>query len=92
MGITKSALISQFESSNIYLNAISDIYNEELVVTMMESNLSDFALLSDTVLETLASTLADQFTNYGINVSKYEIFHHSNMNLLVFAENPKLMR
>jgi hypothetical protein len=77
LGTTKSELISQFESSNIYLNAISDTYNEEVVVTMMENNLSNFSLLSDTILNTLVSTLINQYTNYGINVSKYEIYQHS---------------
>ena len=77
LGTTKSALISQFESSNIYLNAISDTYNEEVVVTMTENSLSNFSLLSDTALNTLASTLVNQYADYGINVSKYEIYQHS---------------
>ena len=74
LGISKSALISHFEASNIYLNAISNAYNEEVVVTMTENSLSNFSLLSDTALETLTSALVDQYTNYGINVSKYEVY------------------
>lgn len=91
LGTTKSALISQFESSNIYLNAISDTYNEEVVVTMMENSLSNFSLLSDTVLNTLASTLVNQYTNYGINVSKYEIYQHSQAKFvrLYFTDTGK---
>ena len=77
LGTTKSALVSQFETSNIYLNAISNTYNEEIVVTNMKNSLSNFSLLSDTVLDTFAATLANQYTNYGINVSKYEIYQHS---------------
>lgn len=77
LGTTKSALISLFERSNIYLNAVSDTYNEEVVVTMTENSLTNFSLLSDTALNALASTLVSQCTNYGINVSKYEIYQHS---------------
>ena len=76
LGTTKTAILEQFKSGNIYLNAISDTYNEEVVVTMTENSLSNFSLLSDTALETLASALVDQYVNYGINVSKFEIYHH----------------
>lgn len=91
LGTTKSALISQFESSNIYLNAISDTYNEEVVVTMMENSLSNFSLLSDTTLNTLTSTLVNQYTDYGINVSKYDIYQHSQAKFvrLYFTDTGK---
>lgn len=91
LGTTKSALISQFENSNIYLNAISDTYNEEVVVTMMENSLSNFALLSDTALNTLASALVNQYTDYGINVSKYDIYQHSQAKFvrLYFTDTGK---
>lgn len=77
LGITKSDLISQFETSSIYLNALSHTYNEEIVVTMTENGLSNFNSLSDTTLNILISTLSKQFADYGINVSKYEIYQHS---------------
>ena len=91
LGTTKSAIVEQFESGNIYLNAISDTYNEEVVVTMMENSLSNFSLLSDTALETLASALVDQYVNYGINVSKFEIYHHSQAKFvrLYFTDTGK---
>ena len=91
LGTTKSAIISQFESSNIYLNAISDTYNEEVVVTMMANSLSNFSLLSDTTLNTLASTLVNQYTDYGINVSKYDIYQHSQAKFvrLYFTDTGK---
>lgn len=82
LGTTKSALVSQFETSNIYLNAISNTYNEEIVVTNMKNSLSNFSLLSDTVLDTFAATLANQYTDYGINVSKYEIYQHSQAKFI----------
>lgn len=81
-GITKSEIMSQFNESNIYLNAISDIYNEEIVVTMMNNSLNNFSLLSDTVLNTFASTLVSEYKEYGINVSKYEIYQHSQAKFI----------
>lgn len=91
LGTTKSAIMEQFEAGNIYLNAISDTYNEEVVVTMMENSLSNFSLLSDTALETLASALVDQYVNYGINVSEFEIYHHSQAKFvrLYFTDTGK---
>jgi hypothetical protein len=77
LGTTKAALMSQFEASSIYLNAISDSYNEEIVVTMMENSLNNFTLFSDTTLNALVSTLVNQYADYGINVSKHEIYQHS---------------
>lgn len=77
LGTTKSALISLFETNTIYLNAISDIYDEEIVVTMAENSLRNFSLLSDTALNTLTSLLVDQYTEYGIHVSEYDIYQHS---------------
>ncbi len=82
LGTTKSAIISQFETNNIYLNAISNTYNEEIVVTNMKNSLSNFSLLSDTVLNTFASTLANQYKDYGINVSKHEIYQHSQAKFI----------
>ena len=77
LGISKSALISHFEAGNIYFNAISNIYNEEIVVTMMENQLiNNLALLKDDLLELLASSLISLYKDTGIYVSKYEIYRH----------------
>ncbi len=91
LGTTKSALMSQFESSSIYLNAVSDTYNEEVVVTMTENSLSNFSLLSDTTLNALASALETEYTNYGLSVSKYEIYQHSQAKFvrLYFTDTSK---
>ena len=79
---TKSELMSHFQSSGIYLNAVSTSVNEEIVVTMVENILSDFNLLSDTTISTLATTLINEYKNYGINVSKHEIYQHSQAKFL----------
>ncbi len=82
LGTTKSALIGQFETNNIYLTAVSDTRNEEIVVTMTENNLSNFSLLSDTVLNTLASTLTNQYADYGITVLNCEVYQHSQAKFI----------
>ena len=91
LGTTKSAVLELFKSDNIYLNALSDNYNEEVVVTMMKINLSNFSLLSDTALETFASALVDQYAKNGFHVSKYEIYHHSQAKFvrLYFTDTGK---
>ena len=82
LGTTRAALISQFESSNIYLNAISNSIDEEIVVTMVSNSISNFSLFSDTTLQTLASGLVKEYTNYGINVLDYEIYQHAQAKFI----------
>lgn len=84
LGTTKTEVMSLFQSSGIYLNAVSTSGNEEIVVTMVESFLSDFNLLSDTTISALATTLINEYKTYGINVSKYEIYQHSQAKFLKF--------
>lgn len=82
LGRTKSDVIEQFEASNIYLNAISNVSNEEIVITMTNNGLSDFNLVSDFTLDTLASALVKQYTDYGIVVSEYEVYQHSQAKFI----------
>ncbi|WP_434309573.1 zinc ribbon domain-containing protein [Hominifimenecus sp. rT4P-3] len=81
-GTTKSVLIRQFEASNIYLNAVSDTHYEEIVVTMVETHSDSLSLYSDTELNILASTLVNQYANYGIDAPKYEIYQHSQTKFI----------
>lgn len=91
LGVTKATLLEHFVSGNIYLNAVSDNYNEEIVVTMTENIISNFSVLSDSALEVLASALVDQYVDYGISVSKYEVYQHSQAKFikLYFADTAK---
>ena len=82
LGTSKSEMISHFTNSGIYLSAISDKNNEEIVVTMVENNISNLSLLSDTVLNVLAETLATQYADYGIKVLKHEIYQHSQAKFI----------
>lgn len=77
LGSSKSEVMLYFQSSNIYLDAISNDLSEEIVVTMVDSMISDFNLISDTVLTTIMTSQPDEYKNYGISVSKREIFQHS---------------
>lgn len=94
LGITKSAMIDHFESNNIYLNAISDTDNEEIVVTMQSNSVADFRLLSDTALNAIASQLKEEYIDYGYNVTSYEIYQHSQAKFikLVFTDTESTIR
>ena len=82
LGTTKKDLISQYEANNIYLNAVAHTLDEEIVVTMTENSISNFSLFSDTELDVWATTLLGQLGDYGISVSKYEIYHHSQAKFI----------
>lgn len=82
LGINGHELINHFESSGIYLSAVSDVYNEEIVVTMTEGTLDNFGTLSDTTLNALASTIVNEYTKYGVSVLKYDIYQHSQAKFI----------
>lgn len=81
-GTTKADIDAQFAASNICLNAISTVRNEEIVVTVSDSPLATFNGMGDTTLMTLASALADEYVNYGITVTDYDVYHHDQLTFI----------
>lgn len=81
-GTTKADLDAQFAASSIYLNAISTTRNEEIVVTMTDSPLTNLNGMGDTTLMTLASALVDEYANYGITVTDYDVYHHDQLTFI----------
>ncbi len=84
LGISQSELLSQFEESNIYLNALSKNYNEEIVVTMTQLDMADFRVLSDATLNFLASIIEEQTADYGYLYLNFEIYENSQGKFLKF--------
>lgn len=83
IGISGATLIEHFHTNGIYLNAIpTNGASEEIVVTMTEIQIADFSSLSDTSLKVLASGLVDGYTDYGVTVSKYDIYQHSQTKFI----------
>lgn len=82
LGTTKLEVIEKFENGDIYLNAISNKYNEEIVVTMQENSITNFCLLSDIALETIASSLKSEYINYGVEITNHEIYQHSQAKFI----------
>lgn len=77
LGRTKADVIEQFEESKIYLNAISNTLDEEIVVTMDTGMIDNFSALSDTSLKIFASSWVNEYDKMGISVNKYDIYQHS---------------
>lgn len=84
-GTTKDELMKRFESEGIYLLAKSDEYDEEIVFTMDGNVIDNFSLLSDTVLETMALSLAEQFAELNIEVTNREIYQHKQAKFIVIS-------
>lgn len=83
LGTTKSALISKFKSGNIYMNAIpNNSSTEEIVVTMTNGVFDNLSVFSDGTLKTLASSLTKEYENYGITVTKYDVYQHSQAKFI----------
>lgn len=82
LGLSYSAFMSNMKSGSIYLDAVSNSHSEEIVFTCQENIISDFALLSDTVLKTMASTIINETEKLGISLIKYDIYHHSQAKFI----------
>ena len=59
-GLSKNDMADLMESGNIYLNAWDKDVNFEIIVTMIDSTISDFNLMSDTMLNTLGTSFEDK--------------------------------
>ena len=77
LGTTKADLIKQFEETKVYLNAIPDTLDEEVVVTMDTNIIDNFSAMSDTSLKMFASSWVNEYEKMGIGVKKYDIYQHS---------------
>ena len=76
LGMTKAALMAYFETSGIYLNAISNQYNEEIVVTMTENIISNLDMISDSEILSMVELWREDFLASGIVISRYDVYHH----------------
>ena len=88
-GLTKEGMETLMEDGNIYLNAWDKNGNYEVIITMTENSLNNFSLLSDTFLETLATSLSDVYKEAGISLIKTEIYQHQQAKFIkIFISRP----
>lgn len=87
----KDVVISYLQSNHIYLNALNENMIDEIVVTKVESAVSDFNLLSDTALLTIMTSQFAEYEKIGMNVSSHEIYQHSQAKFvkLYWTDNAK---
>ena len=82
-GTSKADIDAQFAAGNIYLNAVSTVRNEEIVVTMTDDSLwTNFNGMGDTFLMVWASALANEYANYGFTVTDYDVYLHDQLTFL----------
>lgn len=81
-GWTKEDFLSFMQTSSIYLNAWDEGGNFEIVVTMMESPISDFNAIGDAALSILASSLAPEYEAAGITYITSEIYQSSQTKFI----------
>lgn len=88
-GLTKDGMESLMKERNIYLNAWDEEVNFEIIVTMTENSINNLSPLSDTVLETLATSLSDQYRKVGISFIKSEVYQHKQAKFLkIYISQP----
>lgn len=81
-GFSKEDLGDILEESNIYLDALLPDVSNEIMVTMVDSPVEDFAQFSDTTLTAFASTLWDTAEDYGVTYIKSEIYPHEQVKFI----------
>lgn len=74
LGMTKSELMAYFEANNVYLNAITDMYREEIVVVMSEIDMSNLTLYTDSELQEMVKSWEDLYHTVGLIISKYDFY------------------
>ena len=81
-GQTKESMLSIMKNGNIYLNALDKNGEYEIIVTMLDSPLENYALLSDTTLTALASSVTDAYKEAGITIDSSAIHQHHQAKFL----------
>jgi len=78
-----------WETANIYASAYSETYTDEIVVTMLDSPLRDFAEMDDDALELIADDLIDAMEDYGAVTQNHFITEKNNTPYIVYEyKNP----
>lgn len=76
-GLTKEGLSSLMQERSIFLNAWDEDVNYEIIITMMDSPLEDYNLLSDTTLAAVVSSFETEYASAGITFIRSDIYQHS---------------
>ena len=76
-GLTKEGLSSLMQERSIFLNAWDEDVNYEIIITMMDSPLEDYNLLSDTTLAAVVSSFETEYASVGITFIRSDIYQHS---------------
>ena len=76
-GLTKDGLSSLMQERSIYLNAWDEDINYEIIITMIDSPLADYNLLSDTTLAAVVSSFETEYAGAGITFIRSDIYQHS---------------
>ena len=83
LGISGKELIDRFKADDVYLNAIPKYgMNEEIVVTMTDGIWDNLSAFSDTTIMFIASAMIDGYEEYGIVVSDYDVYQHSQAKFI----------
>lgn len=80
--LEKESLLSTMTQGGSYLNGWDTELNQEIVISMTESPIADFNLLSDADLTTSATALGAQFTKLGGTLTDFEIYQHAQAKFL----------
>ena len=73
-GLSKAELLDLLEANDAYLDALSEQWNFEMVVTILDSPLDDFAGISNAELDTMWPFVEAAFVDSGFTINSHEIY------------------
>lgn len=73
LNLSYNTVMTYCQQNNIYLDAVVADLQEELVITMTESQISDFNALSDASLEYMTEVMIEEIESHGVTMLNYEI-------------------
>lgn len=88
-GFDKKTLSEMMESSNTYLHAWDKDISFEIYISMTDSPIDDLNLMSDTMLNTFASSFKAEYAKSGATFEKYEIYKHNQTKFVkIYFDQP----
>ena len=73
----EKTLMNQMVAANIYLDALSRVREEEIVITMVDSDFSNMIDLPDAFIESLSDMLAKEMGDNGLVVTSCSTYKHN---------------
>ena len=82
LGIAKADMLEFMKDNNLFLEALEQNANYEIVLTASDSEIMDFSQLSEDEISWLRSGIQSNLADMGLTFQKFEYYEHSQTEFL----------